>query len=246
MFIPSKLHHSSSLSTNCFIPEYFGIVCWNVHKNNDENSFYKTYLETVAKQYHFLFLQEANFRDDTPFMLSDFMFDAAANLEFRGMFYGVLSASKIVSKSAQAYLSEGKETLIGPHKSLLVTKYIFEDGSPLIVLNVHAINFRKHQVYTKELERFLELMYPYKGAMIVTGDFNTWNKKRMYTLHRLREKLKLKMVPFDQKDAVKSFMGNQLDFIFYRGVELLEYHVDKRQTFSDHNPLFAQFKKVSV
>jgi len=246
MFIPSKIHHSSNLPIDSLVPEYFGIVCWNVHKNNDENTSYKAYLEKVAKQYHFFFLQEASFRDDTPFILPDFMFDAAANLEFRGTFYGVLSASKIVSKSAQAYLSEAKETVVGTHKSLLVTKYIFEDDSPLVVLNVHAINFRKHDIYMKELERFLELMHPYKGAMIVTGDFNTWNKKRMQTLHELREKLKLKMVPIDQKDTVKSFMGNQLDFIFYRGVELLEYHVDTTQTLSDHNPLFAHFKKVSV
>jgi len=56
--------------------------------------------------------------------------------------------------------------------------------------------------------------------------------------------LGLSTVPFKVDDCVKSFMGNHLDFIFYRGVVLLEHSVDKDHGLSDHNPLFAQFKKV--
>lgn len=87
-------------------------------------------------------------------------------------------------------------------------------------------------------------MQNHKGKMIVAGDFNTWNKKRMSKLHELRENLGLEMVPFKQGDHVKSFMGKHLDFIFYRGVELIEHSVDKEKGLSDHNPLFAQFRKI--
>ena len=65
----------------------------------------------------------------------------------------------------------------------------------------------------------------------------------MSKLHELREKLGLDMVPFKQCDDVKSFMGNHLDFIFYRGVKLVEYSANKEHGLSDHNPLFARFKK---
>ena len=245
MFKPSLLHHRSCrFSCEVFVPDTFGVLCWNVHKNNTKTNAFKPYLEKLEDKCDFLLLQEANFRDDKYFTLPHFAFDGAANLEVRGEFYGVVTASKVESKEAQAYLSEGKESLVGPHKSLLVSHYLFKDGSKILILNVHAINFRENNSYHKELERFLMLMQAHKGAMIIAGDFNSWNKQRMAKLHELREKLGLKAVPFKQSDFVKSFMGNHLDFIFYRGVELVDYWVDKEHSLSDHNPLYAKFKKV--
>ena len=248
MFIPSLLHHRSCRSScSRSVPDTFGMLCWNVHKENTKNSEFKPYLEkmTAEKEIAFLLFQEANFRDDNHFTLPDFAFDAAANLEYRGEFYGVLTASRVESKHAQAYLSEGRESLIGPYKSLIMSTYTFEDGSELLILNVHAINFRENQRYHKELERFLTLMLDHDGPMIIAGDFNSWNKRRMQRLHEIREKLGLKAVPFTQEDNVKSFMGNHLDFILYRGVEILDFSVDKDHGLSDHNPLFARFRKES-
>jgi len=247
MFIPSILHHRSCrFSCDSFVPDTFGVLCWNVYKQNTKHQGFQPFLLRLAKEKEldFLLLQEANFRDDKHFTLPNFAFDAAANLEFRGEFYGVLSASRVESKSAQAYLSEGRESLIGPHKSLLMSEYPFEDGTTLIVLNIHAINFRENQRYFRELERFLELMKHHTGPMIIAGDFNSWNKKRIQKLHEIREELTLNTVPFKQLDKVKSFMGNHLDFIFYRGMELLEFSVHKDHGVSDHHPLFAQFKKI--
>ena len=242
MFVPSKLHHRSCrFSCEKFVPNTFGILCWNVHKNNSKNNAFKPYLEKLEPRCDFFVLQEANFRDDKHFTLPHFAFDAAANLEFRDTFYGVLTASRVESLEAQAYLSEGRESLVGPHKSLLVSLYPFEDGSTLLILNVHAINFRENQRFNKELERFLVILQNYEGAMIVAGDFNTWNKKRMAKLHELRVKLGLQMVPFQEGDDVKSFMGNHLDFIFYRGLKLVESRGDKEHGLSDHHPLFARF-----
>lgn len=246
MFIPSVLHHRSCrFPCSRFVPDTFGVLCWNVHKKNTKDPVFKPFLEKMieAKEIDLLLFQEANFRDDNHFTLPDFTFDAAANLEYRGEFYGVLSASRVESKHAQAYLSEGRESLIGPYKSLLLSTYNFKDGTELLILNVHAINFRENQRYHKELERFLKLMIDHEGPMIIAGDFNSWNKKRMQRLHEIREKLGLDAVPFKQTDKVKSFMGNHLDFIFYRGVEILDFSVDRNHGLSDHNPLFARFRK---
>lgn len=246
MFIPSVLHHSSCLfECKSHVPKTFGVVCWNVHKNNCKNSALKQYLLTKENTYDFMLFQEASFRDNQHFSVPNFAFDAAANLEIKGKFYGVLTASKTASTDASAYLSEGRESLLGPHKSLLVSHYHFDDGTPLLILNVHAINFRENQSYNRELERFLTLMQNHKGAMIVAGDFNTWNKARMQKLHLLREKLSLHSVPYQQDDHIKSFMGNHLDFIFYRGLELQAYASEKVPALSDHNPLFATFKKAN-
>jgi len=246
MFVPSKLYHSScKLKCNSTLANTFGILCWNVHKNNTKQGSFKSYLKDIKLPFDFILFQEANFKDNKNFALENFAFDAAANLEVRKTFYGVLTASKVESKTAKAYLSEEKETIIGPHKSLLITSYNFEDEETLVILNVHAINFRENKGFNKELERFSTLLETKKGPMIVAGDFNTWNKKRLQKLHELREKLGLKMVSFKRNEDVKSFMGNNLDFIFYRDLELIEASIDKDHGLSDHNPLFAQFRRKS-
>ena len=246
MFKPSKLHHTSCQGLACrtFVPETFSLICWNVYKNNTKHPDFIPFLTRYEKALDFMLFQEANFMDEKAFELCDFAFDAAANLEVKGAFYGVLTSSRVESNYAQAYLSEMKESFIASHKSLLVSRYPFEDGTNLLVLNVHAINFREKQSYDRELERFLALLEGHKGALIVAGDFNTWNKKRLQKLHELREKLGLKMVPFSKTSGVKVFLGKQLDFIFYRGLELLDAKALGEHGLSDHNPLFATFKKL--
>jgi len=246
MFKPSILQHRScrGLACHTFVPEIFSLLCWNVYKNNTKHPDFIPFLSRYEERLEFMLFQEANFMDDKVFDLSSFAFDAAANLEVRGAFYGVLTASRVESNYAQAYLSEVKESFVASHKSLLVSSYPFDDGSNLLILNVHAINFRENQSYDRELERFLTLMQEHKGAMIVAGDFNTWNKKRMQKLHEIREKLGLQMVVFSEISGVKIFMGKQLDFIFYRGLELVDSNAVAEHGLSDHNPLFATFKKL--
>lgn len=245
MFKPSILQHHSyrGMSHHKYVSETFSLLCWNVYKNNTNHPDFTPFLARYEQELDFMLFQEANFMDNKVFDLSSFAFDAAANLEVKGAFYGVLTASKIESNYAQAYLSEVKESFVASHKSLLVSAYPFKDNSNLLVLNVHAINFRENQSYDRELERFLTLMQAHEGAMIVAGDFNTWNKKRMQKLHEVRKKLGLKMVAFSEPSAVEVFMGKQLDFIFYRGLELLDSKVVTNHGLSDHNPLFARFKK---
>jgi len=246
MFKPSHLHHSACYEhCHTHIPDTFEILCWNVHKNNKKDLGFQSFLRKEVKRrgIDIILFQEANFRDNTHFELPGFSYDAAANLEFRREFYGVLTASKMESNYAKAYLSQGRESVLGPHKSLLLSHYLFKDGSTLLILNVHAINFRENQRYGMELERFLHLLKAHKGPMILAGDFNSWNKKRMDKLQKVAQKLSLTAVPFEKTGKVKSFMGKELDFIFYRELELLEAEVMDGHKLSDHNPLFARFKR---
>jgi endonuclease/exonuclease/phosphatase (EEP) superfamily protein YafD len=223
------------------------MLCWNVYKNNLKQAAFRPWLHSLVKQkkIELLLFQEASFESGGRFALSGFAYDAAANLEFAGAFYGVLTASSVESKRSRAYLSKSRESLIGPHKSLLLSRFSFADGSKLLVLNIHAINFRENQSYAKEIDGFMEYIKEYDGPLIVAGDFNSWNRERQLKIARERKALSLKSVPFKQKQKIKSFMGNTLDFIFYRGLELLESEVIDGHGLSDHNPLFASFRKIS-
>jgi len=246
MFVPTTLYHQScKKECQAFLPDSFSVLCWNVHKNNKKTHF-MAYLEKQisSKKIDLLLFQEATFNNGSEFMLPNIAYDAAANLEVNRKFYGVLTASKVTSSYAKAYLSEGKEAFIGPHKSMLLSSYLFKDKSKVLILNVHVINFRENEHYNKELTRFFDFITTYEGALIIAGDFNSWNKTRLEKLHEKVNTLKLKVVPFGVESDVKSFRGNNLDFIFYKGLELLDASVEKADKHSDHNPLFARFKKI--
>ena len=248
MFQPSLLHHRSCAGKDCglLLEDTFGIFCWNINKNNPDPGF-PLYLQNIArrKKVDFLLFQEARFKNRGSCSFGNFTFDAAANLELKGTFYGVLTASKIESKSAKAYLSDEKEGMIGTHKSLLLSQYLFGDGTPLLILNIHAINFRESQSYRRELKKFMERIRDFEGPMIVAGDFNSWNPARTLELREFREALGLASVSFSEEKKIKSFLGNHLDFIFYRGLRLLDSAVFDNHTLSDHNPLYALFQKNS-
>lgn len=246
MLIPSQVHHNychhESLSV---LPDSFGLICWNVYKKNRLNDRFRSFMqkEIEKKKIDFLLFQEASFKADRPCLFEGFAFDAAANIEYRRSFYGVLTASRTVSKEARAFLSESKEAFFATRKSFLLTNYRYEDGSELLIVNIHAINFRENRSYNKETDRLLELLSVHIGPMIVAGDFNTWNQKRVTKLSAIRKALGLAMVPYGKDESVKSMFGNHLDFIFYRGLELLAYEVLEEDGISDHNPLFARFRK---
>ncbi|SFV61792.1 hypothetical protein MNB_SV-6-1024 [hydrothermal vent metagenome] len=248
MFDPTIIEHKSCSGDIClpYLHDEFSILCWNVHKNNIKNPLFRPYLKSlvVKRDIDFILFQEANFKNGQMFGIHDFSFEAAANLEYGGEFYGVLTASRVEAIDSQRYLTKGKEAIWGTHKSLLLSYYPFRNRSKLLIINIHAINFREEKQYNIELDRVLELVQNYRGPMIVAGDFNTWSDSRMSRLMDASKKLSLKMVDFKDRDKIKSFMDNQLDFVFYRGLSLIESDVISHPKLSDHNPLYVKFRKI--
>ncbi len=246
MFVPSRLHHQSCRQKcQAHLPDTFGLLCWNVHKNNKTKALAE-YLETMMqnKSLDLLLFQEATFKEGEYFIVPGFAYDAAANMEVHKKIYGVLTASKVTSYYAKAFLSEGKEAFMGPHKSMLLSTFAFKNKDKILVLNLHAINFRENERYSKELERCFGFVKSYEGPVIIAGDFNAWNKTRHNALYAHAAMLGLKAVTFPNKSPLKTFQGYPLDFIFYKGLELLESSVENAGEYSDHNPLFARFTKL--
>lgn len=245
-FLPSVLHHKAC-GKQCtpYFPETFTLLCWNIHKKNRTDPAFRTFLKKLLekKDLYLCMLQEAEFSGDA-FILDDCAYDAAANLQIKDTFYGVLTASKTESKLAKAYLSNSQESLVGPHKSLLLSTYPLTEKKTLLVLNVHAINFRENSSYERELEIFAKKVKAHEGPMIVAGDFNAWNKKRLEALQKLQDELLLERVTFTKEDNVKSFMGYPLDFVLYRGLECTAKEVITDHDISDHHPLLVSFRTL--
>jgi endonuclease/exonuclease/phosphatase (EEP) superfamily protein YafD len=241
IFYPSTLQHRVC-QEGCDIPfpETFSLLCWNVHKKNRKDPRFKPLIQKLAKMYqlHLCLFQEAEL-SGTLCSIGTFAYDTAANLEINQTFYGVLSACRTTSTSASAYLSKSRESLIGTHKSLLRTTYPLQTGEELLIFNIHAINFRAYRTYGRELTRLSEKIASHKGPMIIAGDFNTWNKKRVEILSQFCQTHHLKTVELKE---VKSFMGYPLDFVLYRGMECVEKIVIADHDISDHHPLLVKFK----
>jgi len=241
IFYPSILQHKiCQKECHSSIPETFSLLCWNIHKKNRKDPRFKPFMQKLTTQYnlYFCLFQEAEL-SEKDCTIGNFSYDTAVNLEINQKFYGVLTACRTTSVSAHAYLSKSRESFIGTHKSLLRTTYPLQTGEELLILNIHAINFRENRTYWRELEVLTEKVASHKGPMIIAGDFNTWNKKRMEALHTFCKRHNLKTVVFEQ---VKSFMGYPLDFVLYRGVECIEKMAIIEHAISDHHPLFVKFK----
>ena len=114
-FLPSVLHHKAC-GKHCspYFPETFTLLCWNVHKKNQTDPAFRTFLKKLLKKkdLYLCMFQEAEFRGDA-FTIEDCAYDAAANLQVKDTFYGVLTACKTESLSAKAYLSDSQESLVG-------------------------------------------------------------------------------------------------------------------------------------
>ncbi|MDD5158058.1 endonuclease/exonuclease/phosphatase family protein [Sulfurimonas sp.] len=221
----------------------FGLLCWNIYKQNDKIRF-NNYLESLLREHKvdLIAFQEVKINMGSKSFLNQFHLSFAPNIKIFNNIYGVMNGACIPEIKTFSLLSKHKESVLATHKSAVFSSYKLKNGETLLLVNLHAINFRGTNVYNKEMDQIIEVLRHHEGAMIVAGDFNSWNKKRMETLSKLAHTLHLQSVTMDHGHLIKSFMRHKLDHIFYRGIELKDSHVIDTAKHSDHNALYARFR----
>ena len=133
-----------------------------------------------------------------------------------------------------------REPLLRLSKSALITAYPLPNKQMLMVVNIHAVNFSIGiDVYRKQLAAIGEQLIHHQGPVIMAGDFNAWSRQRMNTLYRFVREVGLRPVRFKDDQRRKAF-GMPLDFVFYRGMNVIDESV-LVTTASDHNPLLVEF-----
>ena len=133
-----------------------------------------------------------------------------------------------------------REPLLRLAKSALITAYPLPNKQMLMVVNIHAVNFSIGiDVYRKQLSAIGEQLIHHQGPVIMAGDFNAWSRQRMNTLYRFVREVGLRPVRFKDDQRRKAF-GMPLDFVFYRGMNVIDESV-LVTTASDHNPLLVEF-----
>jgi len=220
------------------LPSTLSLLCWNLHKQSPLDPVVGEWLERVNWISDLMLFQEAAWQE--PFSLDKWQrYDVAAvaNLKWQERHYGVMNLSLAKVLDAEGYLSMHREMGWTTRKGALFCRYRV-DGSVLLTVNVHMLNFHHDVAYEDELARLQYLLERYEGALILAGDFNTWNRKRTLLLKTMCRRLKLRHVAVK---GVRRFGRYALDHLFYRGVRMVDASVLQTHRLSDHHPIRVHF-----
>lgn len=215
----------------------FRLLNWNIHKGEDSG--WQKDLKAFAETADFILLQEAISGQQIPERLSHFdSFLHIFAFQYQQQKSGILNLSQLDTE--RYCLNSAKEPLIRLPKLMSAMYFPFENGKSLLVINVHLINFDwTNHSYQTQLDSLKELIQQHQGAVILAGDFNTWNEKRKTKLFQLTNELNLTEVEITPDHRITVF-GYPLDYIFTRDII-----VHSKKTYmvksSDHNPLELDF-----
>ena len=213
---------------------HFRLVNWNVHKGQDKG--WQEDLAKLSKQADFVLLQEATEHQN----LSTF---STALFVSSFSFKDLLSGVKTFTKTQPEWYCAGgvAEPLIQIPKVASVMSFPLEKGDSLLLINVHLINFEWGiSAYQTQLEQLFSFVENHQGPIIMSGDFNAWNERRLNLVNNMMQKYGLNAVTLSQDERLR-FLGYSLDYIFMRGVKVVSA-TSEVVTSSDHNPLLVEFE----
>lgn len=215
------------------------VLVWNIFKQKRLDCI--NVLEKYGQASQLVLLQEAQI---TPELVNyatknHKVADHVPAFSFNDSVAGVMTLASTYPTCAWPF--KEREPLIRVPKSALITVYPIADTlQTLMVANIHAVNFSFGiKIYQQQIRILLQQIYEHQGPVILAGDFNTWSKQRLNLLYYLTHSIALKSVNF-ASDMRTTFLGRPLDFVFYRGLEIVTARsIDTLA--SDHNPLMVTF-----
>lgn len=248
--VPFVIIHNERSST-AGLNRSIKVLSWNIAKNNYDSSWSRDFLAIVDRyEPDKIFLQEVRLRADVREIAELASMGWAFVPNFidtsNNTYSGILIASKGDRTLSQALITKHYEPVINTPKVSLFSEYSSGDRSQsLLAVNTHLINFVKLSKFKAQLQEIESILNEHQGAIILAGDFNTWNKSRWQMLSQMAARLNLTSVSFTAEDTrkIKNFLlSPPLDYIFYRGFTPLLHtaKVIDNISSSDHNPLFVE------
>ncbi len=227
-------------ATEALDPDEFSLLNWNILKGSRQD--WRDDFQRLASVSDIVAIQEAHLHEEFHAELeeNDLHWDLTNAFYLGGAETGVLIASNV--KPGVPCTLHANEPLIMTPKTALVTEYQIQGrDSTLLVANIHMINFSfsTHE-YRQQISRLMEVVQHHNGPMIVTGDFNTWSKKRMAIVDNVASQLELSAVSYDNDHRLTVF-GNPVDHVYFRGLEMLHAKTESVDS-SDHNPMMVTFR----
>jgi endonuclease/exonuclease/phosphatase (EEP) superfamily protein YafD len=237
------------------------LLSWNIHKEGNEKNWINDILNTdCTRNPDIILFQEAKLNAGLKYVLKvknldwRFVANAIKNKEYTG----VLTASQSVSLNDIPLISDEKEPMAETPKAILITSYLVNTNginTPLLVANVHGLNFVAHKDFYQQIEKLYQALLPHvkEMAIIVAGDFNAWSSKRVSILNEYFSKLDLKEVTTLQNVTTSSWFVRlftlegklPLDRVYYSHKKLVLNECESKVLdcvhSSDHKPLYMEF-----
>ncbi len=234
------------------VEEDLRVVSWNIHKALDPGLPAELARLVEERAPDVLALQEA--RPDLP-VPAGFAGHHAASFR-RGVVgpeEGVMTLARHAVGSARRVRSSERELHLLTPKAALIAALPLSNGGELCLVNVHGLNFDPSgRQLARQLEELRDRVAHLSGPIVVAGDFNTWNDRRMEAVRDLAQALDLQEVCPDFPGGTKGRLPVRraretlgldprlhLDRLFVRG--LLPVHAAWMESYgcSDHVPLIA-------
>jgi endonuclease/exonuclease/phosphatase (EEP) superfamily protein YafD len=168
---------------------------------------------------------------------------------------GVMTLSRVRPIEIQKLPTKYREFFVTAPKVSLVTVYPLADGTTLLAVNVHLLVFERWGTLKlrSQLEDLEAVIAQHHGPVIVAGDFNTWNDKRLDLVAAMMRRLSLVEVggfawgrkTGDRGSAFLNWLLGvddqlPLDRIYVRGLAPLSATVLPSEI-SDHRALRVEF-----
>ncbi len=242
--IPDSTEHLKVLNISSSYLDYrnLQILVWNVQKLPSSQTF--SDFQKLLNQSNLSLIQESYL---TPAFYQVANMFSHQHVEMAQSFFDIHGISTGVSTWARgkpglsyALQSKFREPIISTPKMILIqTFYHPEIKSPLLVLNIHALNFVSQTDFEAQILQSMKFIRNHKGPIIYAGDFNTWNKERQIFLDKLFTIYSLQRIPLSSPAFLK------LDHIYTRGFRVLKAQVIENIASSDHYPISAELSLVT-
>jgi endonuclease/exonuclease/phosphatase (EEP) superfamily protein YafD len=210
------------------------LLNWNVQKNSRDN--WRRDFAALASERNLVLVQEASLREDSiASMDSSRFWSFAVGYTRSGAISGVLTMSTARPMAQCSFVSY--EPVLRTPKATSITQYgLTATDETLIVVNIHAINFSLGLgAFQNQFDQVRQVLETHSGPIILSGDFNTWRRKRSEFVNSLALELGLSALEFPEDHRVTRF-GRYLDHIYVRGLSSLESTTAVVDS-SDHNPM---------
>ena len=161
-----------------------------------------------------------------------------------GIETGVKTGSTVSAKKHSFLVSKHCEPISQTKKMLLATVYPLNIlGQTLLVVNSHLINFVSFEKFKTHLDQVFQTLEHHNGPILLAGDFNTWNGKRLKYFNKLAMTFSLNEVEMIRQPRF-NHLYQHLDHVYCRGLEVVKAHVHTDIYSSDHYPISLLFRTL--
>ena len=217
----------------------FRLLVWNLHKGQDAG--WQQALNRLAQGRDLLLLQEVLNTQELAAQYSSRFPTALYASAFA--YLQQQSGVEILSQFAPHFYCAGSksEPWIRIPKVGAAMSLPLSNGQALLLVNVHLINFEINPTtYEEQLRTLTQLVSQHQGPLVLSGDFNSWNGYRAQIIRKVINEFGLEEVSFEQDHRLR-FLGNPLDHVFVRGLNVLNATTEPTES-SDHAPLLLEVK----